>query len=142
MKQPDSSSGIAAMTNGNPNNERAVRHHAMALNYRRQSALLLEREGDRDCAAALAYESAKQCINAVANQRGDNPGSTGAKVNALRSISELEQTGTTLMGNWRAATQLHIHADRGHLTATEFMESWQQAQAFINAMLSIYHRNG
>ena len=34
---------------------------------------LLERDADLDSAGALLYESAKQCINAVANQEGINP---------------------------------------------------------------------
>ena len=36
------------------------------------------------------YESAKQCINAVANLRGDNPAAMGAKLSALRAVSERE----------------------------------------------------
>ena len=66
---------------------RAFRHEARAHNYRRQADLLLQRDADFDCAGALLYEAAKQCINAVANQRGENPGTTGGKVNALRGIA-------------------------------------------------------
>ena len=121
--------------------ERAVRHAARARNYRRQAVLMLERDSDIDCAAALLYESAKQCINAIANQRGANPGATGGKVNVLREVAASEANGTALLENWQHADKLHIHADRGHLSGGEFDRSWQQAQAFITAMLAIYARN-
>jgi hypothetical protein len=129
------------MTGDTPDLRRAVHHEPRARNYRRQSELLLERDGDLDSAGALAYEAAKQCINAVANQRGNNPGPTAAKLNALREISETEPAGAALMRNWRAATLLHIHADRGHLTYQEFVEAWVQTQAFVDAMLTIYQRD-
>ena len=46
-----------------------------------------------------------------------------------------------MMRNWRAVTQLHIHADRGNLDPAEFAESWEQAEAFIDTMLDIYQRD-
>ena len=67
--------------------QRAVRHEARARNYRQQAELLLQRDSDTDCAAALLYEAAKQCINAVANQRGENPGTTGGKVKVVRDVT-------------------------------------------------------
>lgn len=121
--------------------ERANRHEARARNYRRQAILMLERDSDIDCAGALLYESAKQCINAIANQGGGNPGTIGGKINALRQVAESETDGTVLMENWQHADKLHIHADRGHLSAGEFDRSWQQAQAFIESMLNIYSRD-
>ena len=121
--------------------QRAIRHEARARNYRRQADLLLERDHDADCAGALLYESAKQCINAVANQRGRNPGTTGGKVNVVRELAREEPSGTSLMQNWQRTDRLHIHADRGNLTATEYAEAWEQAQSFIDAMLTIYARN-
>lgn len=124
-----------------PYRERAVRHEARARNYRRQANLLLERDSDTDCAGALLYESAKQCINAVANQRGRNPGTTGGKVNVVRELAQEDPGGTSLMQNWQRTDQLHIHADRGNLTATEYADAWEQAQAFIESMLTIYTRN-
>ena len=45
------------------------------------------------------------------------------------------------MQNWQRADQLHIHADRGHLNADQFIEAWDQTQSFINNMLTIYHRD-
>ena len=100
-----------------------------------------ERDADLDCAAALLYESAKQCINAVGNQRGQNPGTTGGKVNVIRGIGMEVPNGIALMQNWQRADQLHIHADRGHLNADQFIEAWGQTQSFINNMLTIYHRD-
>ena len=132
------------MTTNNPPDQyrqRAVRHEARARNYRRQADLLLERDNDTDCAGALLYEAAKQCINAVANQRGENPGTTGGKVNVVREVAAEEPNGTVLFTNWQSADKLHIHSDREHLTAFQYDEAWQQAQAFIAAMLTIYNRN-
>ena len=132
------------MTTSNPPDQyrqRAVRHEARARNYRRQAELLLQRDTDTDCAGALLYEAAKQCVNAVANQRGGNPGTTGGKVNVVREVAAEEPNGPALMQGWHRADQLHVHADRGHLAAGEYDESWQQAQAFIDAMLAIYNRN-
>ena len=94
-----------------------------------------------DCAAALLYESAKQCINAVANQRGRNPGTTGGKVNVVRELAREDPQGASLMQNWQRTDRLHIHADRGNLSATEYAEAWVQAQAFIETMLTIYARD-
>ena len=120
--------------------QRAFRHEARAHNYRRQADLLLQRDADFDCAGALLYEAAKQCINAVANQRGENPGTTGGKVNALRGIAASERDSQGLMRNWQSADKLHIHADRGNLNASEYADAWEQTQAFIESMLTIYAR--
>ena len=130
------------MTSNSPErySERAIRHEARARNYRRQADLLLNRDADTDCAAALIYESAKQCINAVANQRGANPGTTGGKINVVRQLAFIDHD-SDLMENWQSADKLHIHADRGHLTAAEFNGYWNDAQAFIDSMLTIYNRN-
>ena len=64
--------------------QRAERHRERAVSYRADADLLLVRYGKPDSAGALLYEAAKQCINeqcinALANQAGQNPGSTGAK---------------------------------------------------------------
>ena len=129
---------------GNPSElyaERSIRHEARSRNYRRQAILMLDRDSDVDCAGALLYESAKQCINAIANRLGSNPGTIGGKVNVLRQVAASEADGMALMENWQHADKLHIHADRGHLSRDEFDRSWQQAQAFITAMLTIYSRN-
>ena len=118
---------------------RAEFYEARAHNYRRQAERLLD-EGDADSASALVYEAAKQCINAVANMRGENPGGTGAKMRALRAISELEPDGLNILRNWEDALKLHIHADRGYLDDSEFHEAWDKARAFVDAMLDIYER--
>ena len=110
----------------------------MARNYRRQAQLLLDRHDDLDSAGALLYESAKQCINAVANRQGENPGPTGAKIRFLRGMFDQQLTTPDLLKNWHNATQLHIHADRGNLLRPTFMENWRATQIFIDQMLLIY----
>lgn len=119
--------------------ERAIRHEARARNYRRQAEALLQR--DADCAGALIYEAAKQCINAVANQRGSNPATIGGKINVLRALSTNENEAPELMRYWQGAERLHIHADRGNLDTARYDEAWAQVQAFIDTMLAIYHRD-
>ena len=121
--------------------ERAIRYEARARNYRRQAEALLQRDADTDCAGALLYEAAKQCINAVANQRGSNPGTIGGKVNVLRALSTGEEEAHDLMRYWQGVDRLHIHADRGNLDAAVYADAWVQAQAFIDSMLIIYARN-
>ncbi len=121
--------------------QRAKFYEARSRNYRSQAGLLLERDSDTDSASALLYEAAKQCINAVANVHGDNPGTTGAKMNALRRISEREPDGSKLMRNWEDALRLHIHADRGHLSDSELAETLERAHIFIDSMLAIYERD-
>lgn len=118
--------------------ERAARHEARARNYLQKAALLLENYADIDSAAALMYEAAKQCINAIANQRGNNPGKTGGKVNVLRALVEQRADYPNLMRNWRAATRLHAHADQGFMTQAEFVEAWEWANMFVAEMLVIY----
>ncbi len=84
------------------------------------------------------YEAAKQCVNAVANQRGTNPATTGGKVNALRALVREQPGPTDLMGDWGNADRLHIHADRGLLTDDEYAAAWEGARSFIDDMLAIY----
>ena len=126
------------MTLINRNQEDATRHEARSRNYRRQAQLLLDRDHDLDSASALLYESAKQCINAVANQNGNNPGPTGAKVRYLEGLAERDPEDSNLILNWQFAGKLHIHADRGHLNLPNFMEAWSRTQTFIDQMLQIY----
>ena len=121
--------------------ERATKHEARARNYRRQAELLLQRDSDTDCAGILLYEAAKQCINAVANQRGQNPGTTGGKVSIVREVGAEVPSGSDLIRSWQGADKLHIHADRGHLDAGEYEEAWEQTQVFVTVMLTIYHRD-
>ena len=127
------------MSPNRPGAQLAARHELRARNYRLQAErLLLEQYTDLDSAGALLYESAKQCINAIANQQGLNPVSTGAKRRFLRSLAE-EVTGSPdLMQAWRSVETLHVHADRGHLAPPDFLEAWTNAQAFIDQMLLIY----
>lgn len=118
---------------------RAARHEARGRNYLQKAEMLLNEYADPDSAGALMYEAAKQCINAVANQRGANPGTTGGKVNALRSIEAEYQNYPDLFWRWHHAERLHIHADREILTGEEFMTSWSWARSFIDDMLTIYN---
>ena len=126
------------MANSSPELLRAARHEARARNYLQKAEMLLNQYSDFDSAGALMYEAAKQCINAVANQRGTNPISTTAKVSALRSIESQEPDYPDLFWRWRQADRLHIHADRGFLSDGQFMETWNWARAFIDDMLTIY----
>ena len=116
---------------------RAARHEARARNYLQKSEILLNQYADPDSAGALMYEAAKQCVNAVANRRGANPGTTGGKVNVLRSVAVDEPDYPDLMWRWRHANKLHIHADREILSDEEFMASWYWTRAFIDDMLTI-----
>ena len=103
--------------------------------------LALEQYADMDSASALIYESAKQCINAIASQYGENPGTTRAKVQFLSTIASRSSGSFDLMRGWQAAISLHFHADRGHLTTQEFYVEWELAQTFIEEMLIIYSQN-
>ncbi len=102
---------------------------------------MLERDGDFDSAAALMYESAKQCINALANQEGGNPGSSAAKERFLHDVANRPNSPLNLFLQWKSATQLHIHADRGHLEDEEFTDRWALTHLFIENMLLLYAGN-
>ena len=126
------------MSLNRPGPSLAARHEAMARNYRSRARLLFGQYGDLDSAGALLYESAKQCINAVANQNGINPGPIRAKMQFLVSIADRDSATLDLIRHWEGAGALHIHADRGHLARQDFLEAWTSAQAFINQMLLVY----
>ena len=99
---------------------------------------MLERESQRS-AGTLLYESAKQCLNAVANRRGHNPVYTREKMQYLRVIGMLyPDVQATLEDGWRAAMDLHIHADQGRLAEDEFQETGISPNRFIDAMIEIY----
>ena len=118
---------------------RAELHRSRAVSYRADAELLLEQYGKPDSAGALLYEAAKQCINALANQAGENPGTTGAKSAFLRSlVNQPHGSRLNLEYGWPAAIRLHIHADRGNLNEARFRDSWAEAQTFIADLLSIY----
>ena len=121
-----------------PGHRGAAWHRAEAGNFLRQANFIREQNGHFGSAGALLYEAAKQCINAVANRNGVNPGTTGAKLQFLRRVSEEDSSYQDLMQNWQAAAKLHIHADRGHLDGQEFEDAWLGAETFINEMLDIY----
>ena len=126
------------MASVSPHQIRAARHEARARNYLQKAEILLYQYDDPDSAGALMYEAAKQCVNAVANQRGANPGATGAKVNELRSIEAQHRDYPNLMKRWKLADHLHIHADREFLTEAQYVEAWEGARSFVGDMLAIY----
>lgn len=111
----------------------------MAANYRADAELMLERNRPYS-AGALLYESAKQCVNALANQQGQNPGYTRAKTQYVRNIAGLNPH-ARLENGWQSASHLHIHADRGHLNQEDFHQAWLVTQAFIADMLDIFAMN-
>lgn len=113
----------------------------MARNYRADANLMLERDRPYS-AGALLYESAKQCVNALANQQGQNPGYTRAKTQFVRNIAEpYPRTRSELRDGWQSASRLHIHADRGHLDEEDFHQDWRITQTFIADMLDIFAMN-
>ena len=126
------------MTVSNRHRQRAARHVEKARHYQRQARLLLERYQDRDCAAIVLYEAAKQCINALANQQGLNPGTTGRKERFLYRIAEQDDAPPNLIVRWNYAGQLHIYADREHLSPSDYMEAWARAESFIEDLLELY----
>lgn len=126
------------MSSNRPGREKAARHAAQAREYRRLADLLLTPENPPAAAGELLYAAAKQCINAVANQRGVNPVSTLAKREFLIGIVEKEPEAATLLSDWYTVTKLHIHADQINLPSADFDDAWQAAQAFISQMLEIY----
>ena len=113
----------------------------MAEIYREDARLMLEQDRPHS-AGALIYESAKQCVNAVANQEGQNPGYTRVKTQYVRDIAGRPIANEYgLEWGWQAASRLHIHADRGHLSEEDFNEAWIATQAFIDDMLNIFTIN-
>ncbi len=123
--------------------QRAERHRARAVSYRDDANLLLAQYNKPDSAGALLYEAAKQCINALSNWNGQNPGATASKTRYLETVAaQPPGDGFNLAVGWEAAMRLHIHADRGHLTPTEIRAAWLLAQSFIDDMLAIYAGRG
>ncbi|MCY3690389.1 MAG: hypothetical protein OXI54_14805 [Chloroflexota bacterium] len=123
--------------------QRAERHRDRAISYRDDANLLLTQYNKPDSAGALLYEAAKQCINAVSNRNGQNPGATGSKTRYLESIaSQPPGDGFDLAVGWEAAMRLHIHADREHLSDADFQKARMLAQNFIDDMLAIYASGG
>lgn len=87
---------------------------------------------------ALLYEAAKQCVNAVANLRGQDPKRNQEKLAEISSIAADQYTGFDLIRGARAAWRLHIHADQFDLPREEFDQSFAAASSFITEMLAIY----
>ena len=115
------------MTQANSDNaqrRRAEFHLARATSYREDANLMLERYNKSYSAAALLYESAKQCINAVANLRGQNPGAVGAK---RARFSETSQTRLSPVGLiWSGDGQQSLA-----YTFTPIADIWQKMYSKI-----------
>ena len=124
-----------------PGPEAAAHHEVMAREYLRLAELILIQEKSRIAAGALLYESAKQCVNAVANLQRMNPVTTRAKRQFLIELSERGAGYLDIYLNWRAANLLHVNADRGLLSDVNFDDAWESSHAFINQMLQIYARD-
>ena len=116
----------------------AAQREAQAREYLRVASLVRERDGSDNAAGALLYESAKQCINAVANRQGQDPGPTSAKYYFLVSLAAGDALRASLTEDWNAVMDLHINADRLNLSEFQFEDSWQIAYSFIDQMLQIY----
>lgn len=117
---------------------RAEWHLSMVGVYRTDAVLLSER-GSPHSAGTLLYESAKQCLNAVANKQGHNPVHTREKMRYLGVIvDQYPDSQSILEDGWRPAMRLHLHADRGNLTDDAFESNWLDAQTFIDDMLELY----
>ena len=92
-----------------------------------------------DAAGALLYEAAKQCVNAVANLRGNDPQDNHAKIAEVRAIIAEGFTSYDLRGGGaRAAWELHINADQGGLLPDRFADRFAMAADFVDEMQSIY----
>lgn len=117
---------------------RAEWHLSMVEVYRADANLLRER-GSPHSAGTVLYESAKQCLNAVANKRGDNPVYTREKMRYLEDIADQRPDRQSILKDgWQAALRLHLHADRGNLADDAFQSNWRNAQMFIDDMMEIY----
>ena len=119
--------------------QRAIAYRELAQELLAQSRADPERaEILADAAGAMLYESAKQCVNAVANLRGRDPQGNRAKMAEIRAIIAEGFTSLNLQRGPRAAWDLHIHADQGTLLPERFSEQFTRATAFIDEMQAIY----
>ena len=71
--------------------------------YRADADLMLERDSPHS-AGTLLYESAKQCLNAVANKRGRNPMHTRDKMRYLGDLVNQYPRQPTHFGRWMAGS--------------------------------------
>ncbi|MYC33399.1 MAG: hypothetical protein F4X64_09510 [Chloroflexi bacterium] len=129
-----------------PGPDKAHWHYQRADAYRELAEGMLERSRTAtehaavlaDAAGALLYEAAKQCVNAVANLRGNDPQDNHAKIAVVRAIIAEGFTSYDLRGGARAAWELHIHADQGGLLPDRFADRFAMAADFVYEMQAIY----
>ena len=77
-------------------------------------------------------------MNAVANLNGRDPQANHEKMAALRTIANTHPTYPDLIGDSRAAWELHIHADQASLPPGELASALEQTRRFIADLQSIY----
>ena len=126
----------------------AARHHRHARQYQRLASFMAQLantpgndpETCRAAAGALLYESAKQHINAVANQSGQNPQDNREKRRALNDIANSHPEYANLPRGAAAAWLLHIHADQFNLSDAEYAAHMADTTQFAAAMDAIYQR--
>lgn len=129
-----------------PGPDKAQWHYQRADAYRELAEGMLERsrtaaeraEVLADAAGALLYEAAKQCVNAVANLRGQDPQDNRAKMDEINAIVAEGFTVLDLIEGARAAWELHIHADQGGLLPDRFAGRFAMATDFVDEMQTIF----
>ena len=82
---------------------RAEWHLSMVAVYRAAADLMVE-HGSPHSAGTLLYESAKQCLNAVANRRGRNPMHTRDKMRYLGDLVIQYPDSQPCSGRWMAGS--------------------------------------
>lgn len=130
------------------NRAKAALHHRHARQYRRLASFMsqlantldYEPETCRAAAGSLLYEAAKQHINAVSNQSGQNPQDNREKRTALHAIANSHPDYANLPRGAVAAWLLHIHADQFNLSDGEYAAYMAEAAQFAAAMDAIYQR--
>ena len=128
-----------------PGLAKAELHYRSAQQYQELARIVTSAPEDpvgRDIlvasSGALLYEAAKQCVNAVANLRGQDPKGNQEKLAEINSIAAACPTQSDLVIGARAAWYLHVHADQFHLTQAELDRNFTTATTFVSEMLAIY----
>ena len=119
--------------------QRAPVHANAASEYLADAQDLFQRNRPAS-GACLLYEAAKSSINAIANLRGENPGPTDRKAEALRQIAEGYSDPERLRAGWEGARKLHIHCDQFFLNDADFDTARLAAILFIHDMLALFRQ--
>ena len=128
-----------------PGPAKAELHYRSARQYRELARIVtalpanvVERSILHASAGALLYGAAKQCVNAVANLRGQDPKGNREKLAAIIPLIADYPAYSTLFDGPTSAWYLHIHADQFDLSIDEFNHHYNVASAFVTQMLAIY----